>query len=383
VIPIAKPLVGEEEKKAVAEVIDSGMIAKGPKCTEFEEAFQSHMQVKHAISTTSGTTALHIALLACGVGPGDEVITTPFSFIATATSIAFCGAKPVFVDIEPDTFNLDARLIEAAITPRTKAIMPVHLYGQCADMEAIMAIAKKHGLKVVEDACQAHSAKFNGRYAGGLGDAAGFSFYPTKNMTASEGGMATTNDPEIARRMDLLRQHGMARQYGYEFLGFNYRMTDVAAAIGLAQLEKLDGFNSRRDENAIMLSEGLRIVDQVTVPEEKKGRKHVWHQYTIRAQDRDRLREHLNGAGIGSGVYYPEGLHTLEPLKKVIGEQGPFPVTDQACREVLSLPVHPALGMSDVREILDAIKGFYGSPSEEKDEGPARDGSGDPGIISL
>ena len=232
-ISIAKPVIGEEEKKAVLEVLDSGILAQGPRVAAFEKAFAEACGVKHAVATTSGTTALYLALLANGIGAGDEVITSPFTFIASANSVLYVGAKPVFVDIDPRTFNMDASQIEAVITPKTKAILPIDLYGLCADMGAIMDIAKKHNLLVIEDACQAHTAKFNGKCAGSFGTGA-FSLYPTKNMTSAEGGMLTTDDDAVAEEARVLRNHGMRRRYYHDELGYNLRMTDVHAAIGLA-----------------------------------------------------------------------------------------------------------------------------------------------------
>ncbi|MDY7042585.1 MAG: DegT/DnrJ/EryC1/StrS family aminotransferase, partial [Chloroflexota bacterium] len=252
-IAIAKPLMGAEEKQAVLAVLDSGMLAQGDRVAEFEEAFAAFCGVKHAIATSSGTTALHVALLAHGIGPGDEVITTPFTFIASANSVLYVGAKPVFVDIDPTTFNLDPAKIEAAITPRTKAILPVHLFGLPCEMPAISVLAKEHGLAVIEDACQAHGADIKGRRAGSFGTGC-FSFYPTKNITTAEGGMITTDADDIAEHARLIRSHGMRRRYYHESLGYNFRMTDIHAAIGLAQLPKLESFNERRIANARYLS---------------------------------------------------------------------------------------------------------------------------------
>jgi len=306
-ISIAKPLMGEEEKQAVLEVLDSGMLAQGPRVKAFEEAFAEMCGVKYALATTSGTTALHTALLAHGIGPGDEVITSPFTFIASANSILFTGARPVFVDIDPNTFNLNPDLIEDAITPKTRAILPVHLFGLSCDMDAIMDIADKHGLIVIEDACQSHGATYKGKKVGSFGTGT-FSFYPTKNMTTAEGGMITTNDPKIAERCSMIRQHGMRRRYYHDELGFNFRMTDIQAAIGLEQLKKLERFNRAGQSNARYLSEHLRGVKVPFVPE---GYEHVFHQYTIRVPDgkRDALLDHLQQRGIGTGVYYPVPVH--------------------------------------------------------------------------
>jgi dTDP-4-amino-4,6-dideoxygalactose transaminase len=358
--------MGKEEKQGVLEVLDSGMLAQGPKVEALEEAFAEYCGVEHAVATSSGTTALHVALLANGIGEGDEVITTPFTFISSANSILFTGAKPVFVDIDPVTFNIDSAKIEAAITPRTKAIMPVHLFGLMADMDAIMTIAEAHDLAVIEDACQAHGAAYEGKQAaessaaessaGSFGTGC-FSFYPTKNMTTAEGGMVTTNDAAIAEQCRAIRQHGMRRRYYHEDLGYNFRMTDVHAAIGLAQLQKLERFNEARISNARFLSENLQGVTTPTAPE---GRRHVFHQYTIRVPDgqRDALREALSDQDIGTGVYYPVPVHQQDYYVNALGYDVTLPEAEQASAEVLSLPVHPALSDEDLEAIVAAVNGF-------------------------
>jgi len=241
-ISMAKPVIGEEEKQAVLEVLDSGFLAQGPRVKAFEEAFAEMTGVKYAIATSSGTTALHLALLAHGIGEDDEIITSPFTFIASANCALFVGAKPVFVDVDERTFNIDASLIEAAVTEKTRAILPVYLYGLCCDMDAIMKIAEKHNLVVIEDACQAHAAEFGGKRAGSFGTGT-FSFYPTKNITSAEGGMITTDDEAINETCRVIRNHGMRRRYYHDQLGYNLRMTDLHAAVGGAQLGKLEKFN--------------------------------------------------------------------------------------------------------------------------------------------
>jgi perosamine synthetase len=355
-INMAKPQIGAEEKKAVMEVLDSGIIAQGPRVKAFEEAFAVMCGTKHAIATTSGTTALHTALLAHGIGEGDEVITTAFTFIASANSILYVGARPVFIDIDPATFNLNPALIEAAITPRTKAILPVHLYGLSCDMDAIQAIAKKHNLVIVEDACQSHSAEYKGRKVGSFGTGT-FSLYPTKNMTSGEGGMITTNDPVIDEKCRVIRQHGMRKRYYHDELGFNFRMTDIAAAIGWEQLKKLDGFNQKRQANAKFLSTHLK---GVTVPVVPDGSTHVYHQYTIRVPDgkRDALRTYLQEHGVGSEVYYPVPIHQQTYYVQELKYNMSLPCTEQATLEVLSLPVHPALSAADLETIVAAVNDF-------------------------
>lgn len=358
-IPIARPLLGKEEIDAVTEVLSSGMIAQGPKVEEFELAFSEYTGCEYAAAVNSGTAALHIALLAHDIGKEDEVITSPFTFIATANSILYTGAKPVFADIEPDTYNIDPEKIKEKINPKTKAIMPVHLYGQSADMKAIMEIAEDHKLVVIEDACQAHGAECLGKKAGSFGTGA-FSFYPTKNMTTSEGGIITTSDREIAEKSKMIRAHGSRVRYLHEMLGFNLRMTDIAAAIGLAQLEKLDGFNASRQKNAAMLSEGLKSISGIVPATTREGYTHVFHQYTIRAQNRDKLADFLKEKGIGTGVHYPIPIHK-QPYYMELGYKDSLPISDKAAEEVLSLPVHPALSRDDVLKVIKEVKEFYAS----------------------
>lgn len=355
-INIAKPLIGEEEKLAVLEVLSSGVLAQGPRVKAFETAFAEMCGVKHAIATTSGTTALHTALLAHGIGPGDEVITSPFTFIASANSVLYVGAKPVFVDINPDTFNINPALIEDAMTSRTKAIMPVHLFGLCCEMDSIMEIASKHGLIIVEDACQSHGATYKGKKAGAFGTGT-FSLYPTKNITSAEGGMITTNNDALAENCRVIRQHGMRRRYYHDELGFNFRMTDVHAAIGLAQLQKLDTFNKKRQENAKYLSNHLKGVVTPVVPD---GYEHVFHQYTIRVTNgkRDGLINHLQEKGIGCGVYYPVPIHQQTFYMKDLGYHQTLPEAERAAQEVLSLPVHPALSDDDLETIVNAVNEY-------------------------
>jgi dTDP-4-amino-4,6-dideoxygalactose transaminase len=358
VIPISRPLLGEEEQAAARRVIESGMLAQGPRVAEFERAFADFIGVKHAIATSNGTTALHAALLAHNIGPDDEVITTPFTFIASVNAIRYTGATPVFVDID-DSFNLDPNLIEAAITPRTRAIMPVHLYGQPADMEAIGSIAGQHNLAIVEDACQAHGARFAGRNAGSFGTGC-FSFYATKNMTTGEGGMITTDDDGIAQQARLIIAHGMKVRYYHETLGYNYRMTDLAAAIGIEQLKKLPGFNMRRVENAEWFSSHLANIPGLITPVVAPARTHVFHQYTIRitpdyALSRDALAEQLGARGIGAGIYYPLPVHRQQSMQAYATHKAEYPMAEQMSREVLAIPVHPSVVDRDRLAIADAL----------------------------
>jgi dTDP-4-amino-4,6-dideoxygalactose transaminase len=351
VIPIARPQMGEEEKERVWEAMASGSLAQGPRVREFEERFAAEIGADHAVATSSGTTALHLALLGYGIGDGDEVITVPFTFIASANSIVYTGARPVFVDIDDRDFTMDVSQVEAAITARTRAIMPVSLYGQPADMEAIAAIGERHGLAVVEDACQAHGASIGGRRSGTWG-AGTFSFYPTKNMTTGEGGILTTNDGELAERVRLLREHGMKVRYHHDVLGYNFRMTDIAAAIGLAQLPKLAAYNERRRAIAARYDAELR---GVVTPFVRPGVTHVYHQYTIRVNERDAFAEKLRERGVGSAIYYPIPVHRQKPFVALGYGSTDVPVTDRLTAEVLSIPVHPSLSDDEVADVIAAV----------------------------
>ena len=358
-IPIAKPQIDEAEIRAVSDVLRSGMIAQGQRVADFEQAFAEYTGVDHAVAVNSGTAALHAGLLAHDIGPGDEVITSPFSFIATANTILYTGARPVFSDISPDTFNLDPEQVTAKITDKTKAIMPVHLYGHPADMKAYEEIAEDYDLALVEDACQAHGASFNGKKAGSFGTGA-FSFYPTKNMTTSEGGMITTDDEKVASRARMVREHGSRQRYMHEMLGYNLRMTDICAAIGIEQLKKLDDYTSARQQNAKKLNEGLRDVKALTCPAVREGCSHVFHQYTIRTQDRDDLSSFLRDKGIGTGIHYPIPIH-LQPYYRELGYNDSLPVAEELSDEVLSLPVHPQVTGEDINFIIDSIKEWGGT----------------------
>lgn len=359
-IPIAKPMMGEEEKAAVIAVLESGQLAQGQKVAEFEELFAQFCGVKHAIATSSGTTALHVALLAHGIGAGDEVITTPFTFIASANSVLFTGARPVFVDIQPDTFNIDPQQVEEAVKARrasgarVKAIMPVHLFGQLCDMPALLDIARRYELLIVEDACQSHGASIDGQKAGSFSTGC-FSFYPTKNITTGEGGIVTTDDDAIAQRCRLLRHQGSSRTYFHETLGYNFRMTNIHAAIGVAQMGKLARWTEQRIANAAYLTARLSHLPHVVPPAVRPGYRHVFHQYTVRIRgNRDQAIEQLRAKGIGVGVYYPLPIHK-QPLYLGLGYDDHLPEAERAAQEVLSLPVHPALSPEDLEAIVEAV----------------------------
>ena len=347
----AKPLIGDEERAAVDRVMRSGMLAQGPEVKAFEEEFSAHFGLNRAcVAVNSGTSGLHLGLLSCGVGAGDEVIVPSFTFAATANSVALTGATPVFVDIALDDFTIDPASVEAAITERTKAIMPVHLYGHPAKMTELQAIADKHGLLLFEDAAQAHGASLNGTPVGAFGTFAMFSLYPTKNMTSGEGGMVSAADETVERNLRLYRNQGMLQQYHNEVVGLNNRMTDIHAAIGRVQLTKVNDWTKKRQENAAFMSANL---EGVTPPPVADGAVHVYHQYTVRvAEDRDglatALREEYN---VGSGMFYPVPNHRLKPFQVDVD----LPNTEQAALECLSLPVHPSLSQGDLERIVAGV----------------------------
>lgn len=356
-IPVAAPAIGEEEKRAVAAVLESGQLAQGPAVEAFEREFAAWCGARHAVAVNSGTAALHLLMLAHGIKPGDEVITSPFTFIASANAAVFVGAKPVFVDIEPETYCLDPAKLEAAITPKTRAVMPVDLYGHPAQLNELRQICDRHGIILIEDACQAHGAAIDGRKAGGLGCSATFSFYPTKNMTTGEGGMVTTDDDAVARRVGMLRQHGAAERYHHDLLGYNFRMTDIAGAIGREQLKKLDRWNEARRRNASLLDEGLAGTPGIRTPRERRGYRHVYHQYTVFVEgDRDRFQAKLRELGIGSAIHYAVPVHR-QPLYVEMGYRSvSMPVAEEAAAHVLSLPVHPALSEPDIERIVQSVR---------------------------
>lgn len=324
----------------------------------FEEEFATFCQVEYAVGLDSGYSALELILRAYGIGPGDEVITAANTFIATAFAITNTGAKPVLVDIDPATYNLDPTLLEAAITPATRAIMPVHLYGQTADMDPILHIASKHGMQVIEDAAQAHGARYKGKRAGSLGDAAAFSFYPGKNLGAyGDGGAVVTNDPQLAERIRMLRDLGMRVKYHHEIKGFNHRLDTMQAAVLRVKLRHLDDWNAARRQVARQYD--LRLSDLIIIiPSTPEWAEHIYHLYVIRAENRDALQKYLNQAGIASGLHYPIPIH-LQPAYQELGyQEGDFPITEQYAKEILSLPMYPELTTDAVDYVADTIKAF-------------------------
>lgn len=358
-IPISKPILGKEEEKAVLEVLRSGSLAQGVQVEEFEKKFAKYIGVKYAVATSSGTTALHLALLANEIKKGDEVITSPFTFIASSNAILYCGAKPVFVDIGED-FNINPDLIENKINKKTKAILVVHLYGYPAQMDKIMKIAEKYNLAVIEDACQAHGASIRGKKVGSFGTGC-FSFYPTKNMTCGEGGMITTNNYKIAEKAKLLRNQGMRIRYYSDILGYNFRMTEIAAAIGIEQLKKLEVFNKQRIANARYLNKNIKTKG-IILPRAKRGFRHVYHQYTIRItaecpKSRQEVIKILEKNGISSAIYYPLPIYKQKPYFN-LGYKEHLPVTEKCSKEVLSLPIHPSLTQKDLQKIIFTLNSF-------------------------
>ena len=350
--------IKDEIDAAVLGVMESGQFVLGPNVKALEAEVAEYVGCRYGIGVASGTDALRLALTALGIGPGDEVITTPFTFVATANTISHTGARPVFVDIDPRTFNIAPAAVEAAITQRTKAIVPVHLYGQPAEMSAIMDIARRHNLYVIEDCAQAIGAEENGRRVGSFGDVACFSFYPTKNLGAyGDGGMVTTNHPQIAERVDVLRRHGGKTKYYHEVLGFNSRLDEIQAALLRVKLRHLDHWQAQRRRVAARYDELLAALD-VETPFVRAGVTHVYHQYTIRTPRRDALRQFLKDRGIGTMVYYPLPLHLQKMYQDLGYVEGSLPASEGAAREVLSLPMYPELTEEQIQRVVEAIAEF-------------------------
>jgi len=355
-ISLADPQFGDEEVDAVRDVLEDGRVADGPEVRRFESAFADYCGAETGVAAANGTVALHAALEGLGIGAGDKVVTTPLSFVASSNAIRIAGAEPVFADVDPLTYNLDPAAAERAVR-RTDAdaLLVVHLYGLPADMGAFRDIAADEDVHLIEDAAQAHGAAYRGQRVGSFGDAAAFSFYPTKNMTTGEGGMVLADDEEVAERAASYVNHGRTKDeaYAHERVGSNYRMTSLAAAIGRVQLERLPSWIEARRENAARLSATLDDAPVVRPPVEPDGRRHAYHQYTVRCADREKLREHLSDAGVSSGVYYPTPIHRLGAYD---GYDAETPVADRATDEVLSLPIHPNVTAEDIDQIADAIR---------------------------
>jgi perosamine synthetase len=361
-ISIAKPVIDENEKQRVMDVLNSGMLSIGAVVKEFEEAFTGYTSTKYGVATSSGTSALHVALAASGIKEGDKVITTPFTFIATSNSILYCGAKPIFCDIEEDTFNLDPRKIREILQKEkdVKAILLVHLYGHPCDMDEIMNIVREYKLVLIEDCAQAHGCYYDGKHVGNFGASGTFSFYPTKNMTTAEGGMVITNSEEVYKNSRFIREHGMsgAGAYDYSMLGYNYRMTNIEAAIGLGQMDKLAGFNNARAANAKYFNEHLSDLEWLKIPAVKDKAVHCYHQYTLKVRDRERFTKHLQDNGVGFKVFYPALIQDA-PMYRDMGYNGnDCPVARRMCDEVVSIPVHPSLTKDDLEKIVSVIRSF-------------------------
>lgn len=350
-IPAARPIIGSRERIAVEEVLSSGLLAQGDQVSKFESEFSKLVAAgASCIAVNSGTSALHLSLLAAGIGPGDDVIVPSFTFAATANAVALTGATPIFADVDSRTYCMDPESARSLVTSKTRAIMPVHLYGHPADLVKISRICSEFGLKLIEDAAQAHAASLDGRPVGTWGTAGAFSFYPTKNMTSGEGGMVVTSDRVLERTVRLLRNQGQERKYENEIVGLNNRMTEIHAAIGRVQLERLAQWTDKRQRNAEFFNTEIRgVVKPTTAP----GAVHVYHQYTIRVpgHDRDAFAAELSKRGVGSGVYYPIPVHRLPPF----GGTYDLPVTDRMSKEVLSIPVYPSLTSEELELIAAAV----------------------------
>lgn len=360
-IPIARPLLGEEEAEEVRRVLLSGYLAHGPEVEAFEEEFSRFLggRVK-AAAVSSGTAALHLAYMAVGLGRGKRLLTTPFTFMATVAPAVQLGAEVLFADIDPHTFCLSVESVKEVLErEEVDVLVPVDLYGQAVRLDELEGLSRKYGFRMVEDACQAHGARWRMRMAGTFGDAGVFSFYPTKNMTTGEGGMVVSSDEEIINTVRTLRNQGQRGRYEYVSLGYNFRMTSIAAAIGRVQLRKLTNFNEMRRRRAEIYRELLQDVEGIILPVEAEGAYHVYHQFTIRVQAglREKLAEHLKRNGVGYGIYYPRLLYEYEPLRRFRPREE-LPEARRACQEVLSLPVHPGVGEHEVRRVAEIVKEF-------------------------
>ena len=357
--------IQQEMDEKISGVLKSTAFILGPEVREFEKDFSAFCGTEHAVGVSSGTEALSLALLALSVGRDDEVVTTPNTFIATAGAISHVGAQPVLVDVDPESYNIDASLVEGAITKRTKAIIPVHLYGQPSEMEAILQVAKRHNIKVIEDACQAHGAEYRGRRVGSFGDIAAFSFYPGKNLGAyGDGGAVVTDKGELAERIRLLRDHGSPKKYYHEIIGYNSRLDEIQAAVLRVKLRYLNEWNEKRRKNANIYSEYLQELadkDLVVTPQEMSWAKHVYHLYVIQVEEglRDKLIEYLNARGIGAQIHYPIPIHLQKAYKHLGYNQGSFPVAEKLAKRIISLPMFPELERQEIEYIARGIRAFF------------------------
>ena len=363
-IPIAKSYFDNRELDLAAQVIRSGWIAQGTMVERFEGELAAYLGARHAVAVSSGTSALHIALIIAGVGPRDAVIVPSFSFIATANAVAHCGAKPVFIDIEPDTYNIDPKLVEAALTPRTKAIVPVHLFGQLADMDPIMEIARRRGVKVIEDAAQAIGAEYKGRQAGSIGDLGCFSFYPSKNLGGGgDGGMIVTNDDQVEKNCRSLRVHGENPKYFHHMIGYNSRLDTLQAAMLLVKLPHLRAWSEKRIEHARIYEDAFVGLPNLRVPLVKGySTFHIFNQYTLASQRRDLIIEGLNHAGIGNCIYYPVPFHQQKCFAYLDYAPGDFPVSSQAAAEVFSIPIYPEMTPAEQQEVIATVRRLATEP---------------------
>ena len=357
--------IKSELDAAVIHVLENAQFILGPEVAAFEKEFAPYSGASEAVGVNSGTSALHLALLAAGIGPGDEVITVPFTFVATAAAIVYTGATPVFVDIDPVTFNMDVTRIEAAITPRTKAILPVHLFGQPADMDPIMEIARRHNLVVIEDAAQSHGAEYKGRRVGAIGDMGCFSFYPAKNLGAcGEGGAVTTNNADYAHKLRVLRDWGSEKKYVHEVKGYNYRLEGIQGAILRVKLRHLEDWTEARRAHALRYAYLLKG-SGIQLPQAMPYVRHVFHVYTIRTQDRDRLKDELQKREIQTGIHYPIPIHLQPAYADLNYKRGDLPVAEKACGEVLALPIYPEMTESQLQEVAGALLQATGAPMSD------------------
>lgn len=359
-VPIARPILGKEEREAVLHVLDSGHLVQGERVADFEDLFAKYVGSSHAVATSSGTAAIHAALKALGIGPGDEVILPAITFFSCAAMVAACGATPVAVDVSVDTYTLDPDRVADALTAETRAVMPVHLFGQPADLAPLADLAEDHDLAVLEDACQAHGATYQDRRIGSFGRAGCFSFYPSKLITTGEGGIVVTDVEDIADYVRKFRSHGEAGKYGHEMLGFNYRMTDLAAAMGIEQMKRIDGFIEARSRNATYLTDSLEGVEGLETPQVAKDRTHVFYQYILRVEDalphsRDELVAALRTRGIESRPSYPRPIHAQVAFKSW-GRAAECPVAERVLPRMLEIPVHPSLTQADLEAIVGALE---------------------------